>query len=151
VKRSKGFTLKRSKHASGFTLIELLTAISLFSILCVAIFFFALSSLKVMTRAADNAGSMQVVRFVAGRMAADIMQSSGAGNGSGPACLILGSVSYEFRDGKLRRQEGNDIYYLTTEGEIVGFKLSYTSTRLIRIDTMPKVGGTYSVSVYARN
>ncbi len=99
----------------------------------------------------DLTSSAQAARFTAGRISSDIMQSSGASAGSGPDKLVIGSITYEFLDNKVRRQEGSDVYYLTTEGEIKGLKFSYPSSKLVRIDITPKYGGDYYLDVYARN
>lgn len=139
------------KKSKAFTLIELLIAASMISIISITLFYFTLSSIRLISRSEDLAKSMQSVRFIAGRISSDIAQSSGAGTGSGQSRLNLGGISYEFRDGKVRREEGSDIYYLTTEGEIKGLKFSYPSSKLIKLEVIPKTGGSYYFNLYARN
>lgn len=137
--------------SKAFTLIELLVATAMASAICVTIFYFAFSSIRSMSRAMDLSGSQQTVRFVAGRISSDIMQSSGAGTGSAPGKLVLGNINYEYMNGKVRREEGSDVYYLTTEGEINALKFSYPSAKLIKLEITPKYGGVYYFNVYARN
>jgi prepilin-type N-terminal cleavage/methylation domain-containing protein len=140
--------MKRSK---AFTLIELLIATALISAISVSIFYFAFSSIRLMFRTVDLTSSGQAVRFVAGRISSDIMQSSGPGAGSGLDKLVIGNITYEFLDNKVRREEGSDVYYLTTEGEVKGLKFSYPASKLVKIDITPKYGGEYYLDVYARN
>ena len=139
------------KRAKAFTLIELLIATAMISAISIAIFYFALSSIRLISRSSDFAKSMQSVRFIAGRISSDIMQSGGADTGSGQSRLILGDISYEFLNNKVRREERSDVSYLTIEGEIKGLKFSYPATKLIQIEIIPKTGGKYYLSVYARN
>jgi len=139
------------KGSKAFTLIELLVATAMISIICITLFYFALSTTRLISRSADHAKSMQSVRFIAGRISSDIMQSGGAGIGSNPSKLIIGNISYEFREGKIRREEGSEIYYLTIEGEIKGLKFSYPSLKLIGVEITPKTGKAYYYNVYARN
>lgn len=139
------------RKSNGFTLIELLVTTAMISVIFIAIFYFAFSSIRSMSRAIDLSRSQQTVRFVAGRISSDIMQSSGAGTGSAPGKLVLGNINYELMNNKVRREEGSDVYYLTTEGEIKGLKFSYLLTKLIKLEITPKVGGTYYFNVYARN
>jgi len=115
------------------------------------LFHFIFTSIKLLGKTIENTKSLQVVRFIISRISYDIIQSSGAVAGSGDNKLVIGNISYEFRDNKVRREEGNDIYYLTTEGEIKGLKFSYPSSKLVQIEVLPKVGGAYNFSVFARN
>jgi len=140
--------MKRSK---AFTLIELLIATAMISVISITLFYFALSTTRLIARASDLAKSMQSVRFIAGRISSDIMQSGGAGTGSSSGKLMIGDISYEFREGKIRREEGSEIYYLTIEGEIKGLKFSYPSLKLIGVEITPKTGKAYYYNVYARN
>ncbi len=140
--------MKRSK---AFTLIELLIAIALASAVTVTLFYFAFSSTRSISCVIDASKSDQSARLVAGRISSDIIGSGGAIAGSGRSKLDLGGLSYEFRDGKVRREEGSDAYYLTVEGEIRGLKFSYPSSKLVRIEVTPKHGGSYNIDVYARN
>lgn len=140
--------MNRSK---AFTLIELLIATAMVSMICAILFYFALSTARLISRSAEYAKSLQSVRFVAGRIASDIAQSGGADAGSGQNKLVIGSISYEFMDNKVKREEGSDVYYLTIEGEISGLKFSYPSSKLIGIEIDPKTGGAYHLDVYARN
>lgn len=135
----------------AFTLIELLVAISLISAITVAMFYFSLSSIKLVNRALADAKSLQVTRFIMARISSDYASGSGAGSGSGPLRLVIGNISYEFRDNKLRRQEGSDSYYMTVEGEIKGLRFYYPSQKMVRIEIIPNTGGAFSESVYARN
>jgi prepilin-type N-terminal cleavage/methylation domain-containing protein len=139
------------KKSKAFTLIELLIATAMISAISVSIFYFAFSSIKVIFRATDQSKALQAVRFVAGRVSSDIMQSSGASAGSTSGKLVIDGISYEFRDSKVRREEGSDVYYMTTEGEIKGLKFSYPSSKLIKIEITPKTGGAYYIDAYARN
>ncbi|MFH1709560.1 MAG: prepilin-type N-terminal cleavage/methylation domain-containing protein [bacterium] len=139
------------KNPKGFTLVELLIAMALISAVSITLFYFALSSVRLISRAAALSRSDQTARFVAGRISYDIAQSGGALPGSGPAKLVLGGIYYEYRDNKVRREEGSDVYYLTTEGEIKGLKFSYPLTKLIKVEITPKLGGVYYFNVYARN
>ena len=140
--------MKRSK---AFTLIELLIATAMISVISITLFYFALSTTRLIARTSDLAKSMQSVRFIAGRISSDIMQSGGAGTGSSSGKLMIGDISYEFREGKIRREEGSEIYYLTIEGEIKGLKFSYPSLKLIGVEITPKTGKAYYYNVYARN
>jgi len=135
----------------AFTLIELLAVIAMASIILMVLFHFIFTSIKLLGKTIENTKSLQVVRFIISRISYDIIQSSGAVAGSGDNKLVIGNISYEFRDNKVRREEGNDIYYLTTEGEIKGLKFSYPSSKLVQIEVLPKVGGAYNFSVFARN
>jgi len=139
--------MKRSK---AFTLIELLVATAMISVICTTLFYFMLSTTKLIARTSDLAKSMQSVRFIAGRISSDIMQSGGAGTGSSLSKLMIGDISYEFREGKVRREEGSDVYNLTIEGEIKGLKFSYPSSKLIGVEITPKTGKAYYYDVYAR-
>lgn len=121
------------------------------SAVIVTVFYFTFSSIKAINRATGLSSSMQTVRFVAGRIAFDIEQSGGAGAGSDPGKLVLGAINYEYVSGKVRREEGSDVYNLTDDGEIRGLKFSYPSSKLIGIDIEPKTGGAYHLDVYARN
>ena len=140
--------MKRSK---AFTLIELLIATAMISVICITLFYFALSTTRLISRSTDYVKSMQSIRFIAGRISLDIMQSGGAGIGSSSGKLIIGDISYEFREGKVRREEGSEVYYLTIEGEIKGLKFSYPSSKLVGIEIIPKTGKAYYYNVYARN
>ena len=140
--------MKRSK---AFTLIELLIATAMISVICITLFYFALSTTRLISRSTDYVKSMQSIRFIAGRISLDIMQSGGAGIGSNPGKLIIGGISYEFREGKVRREEGSDVYYLTIEGEIKGLMFSYPSSKLIGVEITPRTGKAYYYNVYARN
>jgi len=135
----------------AFTLIELLVAIALTSVISITLFYFSLSSIKLIGRAADTAGSMQVARSVIARISSDVIGSCGADTGSGHLELILGNITYEFRENKVRRQEGSDIYYMTTEGEIKDLRFSYPSSKMVKIEMTPEIGGKYIIDVYARN
>jgi len=137
--------------SNGFTLIELLIATAMISAISISLFYFAFSSIRLMFRTIDLSNADQAVRFTADRISSDIRQSSGAGTGSGPYKLVIGSISYSFLDNKVRRQEVSDVYYLTTEGEIKNLRFSYPSSKIIKIDITPKYGGEYYLDVYARN
>jgi len=139
------------KSSKAFTLIEMLIAAAMISVICTTLFYFALSTTRLISRSSDLAKSMQSIRFIAGRISSDIMQSGGAGTGSNPSKLVIGSISYEFREGKIRREEGSEVYYLTIEGEIKGLKFSYPSSKLIGIEITPRTGKAYYYDVYARN
>lgn len=139
------------KKSNAFTLIELLIAVAMVSAVSITVFYFAFSSIRLMSRAVDLSGSGQTARFIASRISSDIMQSGGAITGSNSDKLMLGSVTYEFLAGKLKREEGGDAYFLTVEGEIRDMKFSYPSPKLVRVEITPKTGGTYSVNLYARN
>jgi prepilin-type N-terminal cleavage/methylation domain-containing protein len=139
------------KNSRAFTLIELLIAVAMVSMLTITIFYFAFSSIRLMSRAVDISTSGQAVRFIAGRISSDVMQSGGAVTGSNSVKLMLGSVTYEFVDNKLRREEGSDAYFLTVDGEIRDLKFSYPSSKLVKVEITPKTGGTYFINLYARN
>lgn len=139
------------KKSKAFTLIELLIAATMASAICIAIFYFAFSSIRSMSRAADFSRSGQTARFLAGRMSSDIMQSGGALTGSDSGKLMLGNITYEFLDNKVRREEGSDAYFLTVEGEIKKLVFSYPSSKLVRVEITPKRGGAYFINLYARN
>lgn len=139
------------KRSGAFTLIELMIATAMISVICSALLYFTLSSLRLISRSSDVSSSAQIVRFIAGRMSADITQSDGAVAGSGKSRLALGNIIYEYREGKIRREEGSSVYYLTEVGEIKDLKFSYPSLKLIDVDFIPKTGGAYSFSSYARN
>jgi hypothetical protein len=139
------------KKSKAFTLIELLIAAVMASMLSITIFYFAFSSIRLMYRAVDTSKSDQTARFIAGRISPDIIQSGGAGEGSNMSRLVLGNISYEFREGKVRREEGSDVYYLTVEGEIRGLRFSYPSAKLVKVEITPKTGGTHFINFYARN
>ena len=139
------------KSSKAFTLIEMLIAAAMISVICTTLFYFALSTTRLISRSSDIVKSMQSIRFIAGRISSDIMQSGGAGIGSSPSKLIIGNISYEFREGKVRREEGSEVYYLTIEGEIKGLKFSYTSSKLIGVEITPRTGKAYYYNVYARN
>ena len=132
-------------------MIELMVAMAMISVVIATIFYFMLSSTKLVSRAIDFSKSDQTVRSVAARISSDIIQSGGAGVGSGPDKLILGNISYQFLNNKVRREEGNDVYYLTIEGEINGLKFSYPSSKLIKFEIIPNYGGVYYLNAYARN
>ena len=140
--------MKRSK---AFTLIELLIATAMISVICITLFYFALSTTRLISMSADHAKSMQSVRFIAGRISSDIMQSGGAGIGSSSGKLMISDISYEFRESKIRREEGSEVYYLTIEGEIKGLKFSYPSSKLVGVEIIPRTGKAYDFNVYARN
>lgn len=140
--------MRRSK---AFTLVELLVAMMLMSVVCVTLFYFVLSSIKLMNKSANIAASSQAVRFVAGRVSSDIIQSAGPSSGSIASRLVIGGIAYEYRDGKVRVEKGSDVYYLTNEGEIKGLKFSYPSSKLVKIEIIPKIGGVYRLNAYARN
>ena len=139
------------EKSKAFTLIELLVAMAMVSVIIAAIFYFALSSTRLVLRAIDFSKSNQTARFVAGRISSDMIQSGGAGIGSDPGKLMLGNISYQFLNNKVRREEGSDVYYLTIEGEIKGLKFSYPSSKLVKVEITPKYGGAYYLNVYARN
>lgn len=139
------------KKSKAFTLIELLIAAAMASAVSVTIFYFAFSSIRLMSRAVDISRSGLTVRFISGRISSDIMQSGGAITGSNSGKLMLGNVTYEFVDNKLRREEGSDAYFLTVEGEISKMKFLYPSSKLVRVEITPKTGGTYFINSYARN
>ena len=139
------------KRSEAFTLIELLITTAMISAISISIFYFAFSSIKVIFRATDQSKALQAVRFVAARISSDIMQSSGAGVGSDTDKLVIGNITYEFRESKVRREEGSDVYYMTTEGEIKGLKFSYPSSKLIKVEITPKTGGAYYINAYARD
>ena len=139
------------KKSKAFTLIELLIATAMISVISIALFYFTLSTTRLISRSSDFARSMQSVRFIAGRISSDIMQSSGASAGSGQSRLILDDISYEFLNDKVRREEGSDVTYLTIKGEIKGLNFSYPSSKLIGVEITPKTGGAYHLTVFARN
>lgn len=139
------------KSSKAFTLIELVIATALISAVSVSIFYFAFSSIKLMFRITDLSSSDQAVRFAAGRISSDIMQSSGPSAGSGQDKLVIGNITYQFLENKVRREEGSDVYYLTTEGEVKGLKFSYPASKLVKVAITPKYGGEYYMDVYARN
>jgi len=139
------------KNSRAFTLIELLIVTAMISVISIALFYFALSTTRLISRSSDFAKSMQSLRFVTARISSDITQSAGASASSSQSQLILGNISYEFLNDKVRREEGSDVTYLTIEGEIRGLKFSYLSSKLIGVEIIPKMGGTYYLNVYARN
>jgi prepilin-type N-terminal cleavage/methylation domain-containing protein len=139
------------RGTKAFTLIELLIATSLITVVLMSVLYFSISSVRLIMRSAVNAKSSQVTRFVADRIYRDIIQSTGASAASSSGKLMIGRISYEFRDKKVRREEGNDIYYLTTEGEISGLKFSYPTPKLVRIEITPKIGDVLYINAYARN
>jgi prepilin-type N-terminal cleavage/methylation domain-containing protein len=139
------------KKSTAFTLIELLIAVAMVSMLSITVFYFAFSSIRLMSRAVDLSGSGQTARFIAGRISSDVMQSGGAITGSNSGKLILGGVTYEFVDNKLKREEGNDAYFMTVDGEISNLKFSYPSSKLVGVEITPKTGGIYFINAFARN
>jgi len=140
----------RNRSAS-FTLIELLVSISLISIVCITLFYFLYSSVGLMNRTLEVERSAQVVRSVAGRMSGDIVQSGGISPGSGSKRLVIGDISYEYVEGKIRRTQGADTYFMTTDGEIRSLEFYYPTNKQVKIAITPRAGGQYYLSVYARN
>lgn len=139
------------KHSSGFTLIELLITTAMISVISIAIFFFAFSSVRMISRTSDILRSDQSVRFVAAKISSDIEQSAGAGTGSDPGRLVIGNITYQFLNNKVRREEESDVYNLTDDGDIKGLKFFYPSSKLISIEITPKNGKAISLNAFARN
>jgi Tfp pilus assembly protein PilW len=132
-------------------LIELLITTAMISVISVAIFYFAFSSVRMISRTSDILKSDQSVRFVAAKISSDIEQSAGASTGSAPGRLVIGNISYQFVENKVRREEGSDVYNLTDDGDIKGLKFSYPSSKLIKIEITPKIGKAASLNAFARN
>lgn len=139
------------KHPRGFTLIELLITTAMISVVSIAIFLFAFSSIKMISRTSDILRSDQSVRSVAAKISSDIEQSAGALSGSDPSTLVIGNITFQFMNYKVKREEGSDVYYLTDDGDIKGLKFSYPSSKLITIEITPKTGKAVSVNAFARN
>ena len=138
-------------RAKAFTLIELLISMTLVSVIFASLFYFSIASIRSLDRASLNARSSQAVRFVCGRISSDIINSTGPSSGSSASKLVIGGIGYQFMEGKVKRSEGSDVYYLTTEGEIRDLKFSYLSSKLVRIEITPSVGKDYYLNAYARN
>jgi hypothetical protein len=102
-------------------------------------------------RTSDVLSSEQSVRFVFSKISADIEQSAGAGMGSSESKLIIGNITYQFLDNKVKREEGSDIYNITDDGDIRGLKFHYPSSKLIRIEITSKKGKAMSLNAFARN
>jgi len=139
------------KYSKGFTLIELLITTAMIAVISIAVLYFAFSSVKLISRTSDVLRSDQSVRFVAAKISSDIEQSAGAVAGSDSGTLIMGNITYQFLNNKVRREEGSDIYYLTDDGDIKGLNFSYQSSKLISIEITPKIGKAISLDAFARN
>lgn len=137
--------------SKAFTLLEMLVSITVISALCVALFLFMYSAVRQLNRAIEAERSLQLVRFIAGRMSSDISQSGGADAGSNTSELVMGNIRYEMKENKVRRTDGGDVYYLSTEGEVKAMEFHYSSKKLIKIAFTMATGGEYYLSVYARN
>ncbi len=132
-------------------MIELLITIAMISVISVAVFYFAFSSVRMITRTSDILRSEQSVRFVFAKISSDIAQSAGAGAGSNSNTLVIGNITYQFVENKVKRTEGSDVYSLTDNGDIKGLNFSYPSSKLISIVITPKIGQTVSMNAFARN
>jgi hypothetical protein len=139
------------KRSSAFTLIELLISLAMVVIVTSTLFFYAQISIKAIFKASSSAGALQVTRFVTGKIVKDIYESGGAMNGSSPSKLILPGITYELMDKKIRRTDGGDVSYITSENEILGLKFAYITSKFIRIFITPVSGEEYTINVYARN
>jgi hypothetical protein len=128
-----------------------LIAAALALVIIAAIAHFSVVSVRLMTGATKTTARSQAVRFVVDRISSDIMASSGPTTGSCTAKLVLNNIAWQFRESKVRREEGSDAYYLTKEGEIADMKFFYPSDKLVRVELDQKSGVTYLINVYARN
>ena len=117
----------------------------------IAIFYFAFSSVRIMSRISDNLRSDQSLMSVAEKISLDIEQSAGALPGSDSGKLVIGNITYEFLNNKVRREEGSDVYYLTDDGDIKGLKFFYPSSKLITVDIIKKNGNAVNLNAFARN
>ena len=137
--------------SKGFTLIELLIALSLSSVIMFALFSFVFSSVKAVNLMSVQNKKDQTIRFVISRIFEDYAQSSGWLIGSTSSRLVLSAVTYDYNNGKVRRQTATDSYYMTTEGELASLRFFYPSQKLIGIQLAGKRGGAVTVEAYARN
>ena len=106
------------KRSNGFTMIELLISTAMLMMISTSVFYLMMSYTKQITMSADKTKTIYAVRLITEKMSNDIIQSGGAAAGSGTGKLVIGDVNYELKDGRVRRQEGSEINYLNTEGEI---------------------------------
>jgi hypothetical protein len=132
-------------------MIELLINIAMISKITVAVFFFDFSSIKMIKRTSDVLNSEQSVRFVLSKISSDIEQSAGAGTGSNENKLVIGNITYQFMDNKVKREEGSDVYNIIDNGEIKGLMFSYPSSKLIRIQIIQRNGKALNMNAFARN
>lgn len=135
----------------GFTLVELLIALALTAVLMFALFSFVFSAIKTVNLISTQDKRDQAIRFVESRIFSDFAQSSGWLTGSTSSKLVLSTATYDFNSGKVRRQSGNDSYYLTTEGELNSLRFFYPSQKLVGIELAGSRGRAFTVEAYARN
>ncbi len=139
------------RYSRAFTLIELLISIMLSLVIIGALFYFTIGSAKLMNRTSENSSSSQAVRFVADRIWSDFVQSSGVSSTSTSSKLVIGNITYQFMENKVRREENGSANYLTIENEVNGLSFTYPSAKMVRIEITPKIGEVYYLNAYARN
>jgi len=133
----------------GFTPLELVVALSLTSILMLSGLFLLSTYLRSYKRAGREAEGLQITQLITTRLVREI-RSADRLTEKFPNKITLkygtSLISYDLKDGKLRRQIDSSSAYLTDTGEIKILSFSYPRPGLVKI----KIDGTQT-GVFCRN
>lgn len=142
----------------GFTLIELLIAVALSSVIVAVATALLISFLRSSDKLDLRLDCLQSGRISLQRIVHDIRNSLAIDPASNGDLLMLkvegGTISYDYRSGKVRRAVNGTGSYLTEEGRVSFLKFGYLSEKLAKIEV--GLGGTRSVGIltaeaYVRN
>jgi prepilin-type N-terminal cleavage/methylation domain-containing protein len=124
------------KHRA-FTLIELLVALSLLTLVAGALFFSFGSYLRNWRQLVRQVNKLQVQNLVAERITTELRLAAElvAPLTTEEVRLKIGgeTIAYAYQAGKVRRQKGGAVAYLTSEGEISALAFSYPASRAVTV------------------
>lgn len=122
----------------GFTLIEVLISMTLAVMVLGSAFWAIGSSLRTWKSGAANLEALQGGRIVLERIMDEVRNAKRIDPSSTSQKLGLNyedyDISYELKNGKVRRGKGGGASYLTTEGIVNSLNFLYPSSELVEIE-----------------
>jgi len=122
----------------GFTLIEVLIASTLSVLICAAAYLLVMSFVRAYITIEKNIGRAESSRISLNRIVSDVRGAKMIKANSGASVLVLDlwgkEVSYDLKEGKVRRSVDGASSYLTEAGEVSHLSFSYPSQKLIFIE-----------------
>ena len=122
----------------GFTLIEVLISMTLAVLVLGSAFWAMGSSLRTWKSGAANLEALQGGRIVLERIMDEVRNARGIDPSSTSQKIVLNyedyNITYELKNGKVRRDKGEGASYLTTEGIVNSLNFIYLSSKLVEIE-----------------
>ena len=121
----------------GFTLIELIISMALAFIVFGSAFFATSTFLRTWRSGTASLEALQSGRIVLQRITDEVRNSRKIDPSSNTSQLILNydgyNITYDLKDGKIRREKGGGSSYLTEESIVTLLNFSYPSQKLVEI------------------